>query len=46
MLRDHGILVRDASNFAGLDERHLRVAVRTPAENERLVEALTCACSS
>lgn len=46
MLRDHGVLVRDASNFAGLDGRHLRVAVRTPDENARLVEALRCACSS
>ena len=46
MLRDHGVLVRDASNFAGLDARHLRVAVRTPAENMRLVEALRCVCSS
>jgi threonine-phosphate decarboxylase len=39
-LREHGVLVRDASNFAGLDARHLRVAVRTPPENARLVEAL------
>jgi threonine-phosphate decarboxylase len=46
MLRDHGVLVRDASNFPGLDRRHLRVAVRTPEENSRLVEALRCACSS
>ena len=39
-LRGHGVLVRDASNFAGLDGRHIRVAVRTPAENARLIEAL------
>ncbi|MFZ5480805.1 MAG: pyridoxal phosphate-dependent aminotransferase [Myxococcota bacterium] len=39
-LREHGVLVRDASPFAGLDGRHLRVAVRTPEENARLVEAL------
>lgn len=39
-LREHGVLVRDASNFAGLDQHHLRVAVRTPAENARLVAAL------
>ncbi|MDP2306451.1 MAG: aminotransferase class I/II-fold pyridoxal phosphate-dependent enzyme [Pseudomonadota bacterium] len=45
-LRDHGVLVRDASNFAGLDTRHVRVAVRTPAENTRLAEALACTLSS
>ena len=39
-LREHGVLVRDASNFAGLDQRHIRVSVRTPAENARLVQAL------
>lgn len=39
-LREFGVLVRDASNFAGLDQRHIRVAVRTPAENARLVTAL------
>jgi threonine-phosphate decarboxylase len=46
MLGDAGILIRDASNFAGLDARHVRVAVRTPAENARLVEAFSCAWSS
>lgn len=40
-LRDDGVLVRDASNFAGLDARHLRVAVRTPEENVRTVTALS-----
>ena len=43
LLAEAGLLVRDASNFAGLDARHLRVAVRTPAENARLLEALCCA---
>lgn len=46
LLAEHGVLVRDASTFAGLDARHLRVAVRTPAENARLVEAWRCVCSS
>lgn len=36
----HGILIRDASNFEGLDERFFRIATQTPAENDRLVEAL------
>lgn len=39
-LRRHGVLVRDASNFVGLDGCHLRVAVRRPEENARLVAAL------
>lgn len=39
-LRDHGVLLRDASNFAGLDAHHVRVAVRTPPENARLLAAL------
>jgi L-threonine-O-3-phosphate decarboxylase len=34
-----GIAVRDARTFRGL-ESHVRVAVRTPAENDRLLEAL------
>ncbi len=36
----HGILVKDCSGKPGLGDRHLRVAVRTPADNERLVESL------
>lgn len=35
-----GILVRDASNFAGLDEWYFRVAVRLRPDNERVVAAL------
>jgi threonine-phosphate decarboxylase len=34
------ILVRDCSNFEGLDGRYFRVAVRTRRENQRLLEAL------
>ena len=34
-----GIAVRDARTFRGLDS-HIRVAVRTPAENDRLLEVL------
>jgi histidinol-phosphate/aromatic aminotransferase/cobyric acid decarboxylase-like protein len=35
-----GVAVRPASSFPGLTEDHLRVAVRRPAENERLVAGL------
>lgn len=37
------ILIRDCSNFIGLDERFIRVAVRTEAENNRLLQALAAA---
>jgi threonine-phosphate decarboxylase len=34
------IVIRDASNFRGLDERFFRVAVRAREENQRLLEEL------
>ena len=34
------ILVRDCSNFRGLDSHYIRIAVRTRKENQRLVFAL------
>lgn len=37
---EHGVLIRDASNFNGLSERHFRVAVQTPPENDRLLAAI------
>ncbi|SDJ50624.1 L-threonine O-3-phosphate decarboxylase [Halovenus aranensis] len=37
--RDDGIAVRDARSFRGLDS-HIRVAVRLPRENDRLLEVL------
>jgi threonine-phosphate decarboxylase len=36
----HHIVIRDAGNFRGLDERFVRLAVRGRAENERLLAAL------
>jgi histidinol-phosphate/aromatic aminotransferase/cobyric acid decarboxylase-like protein len=39
-LRAAGIAVRPAASFPGLGEDHLRVAVRRPHENRRLVGAL------
>lgn len=39
-LREQGILVRDCSNYPGLEAHYLRFAVRTHAENRQLVEAL------
>ena len=37
--RARGVAVRDATTFRGLDS-HVRVAVRSPAENDRLLTAL------
>lgn len=41
LARHHGILIRDASNFAGLDDTYFRIAVQTPAENNQLINAIT-----
>ncbi len=45
-LRRAGILVRPCGGFPGLGHGHLRLAVRTEADNERLIEALGTALSS
>lgn len=37
----YGLLIRDASNFAGLSQAHFRIAVQTPAENDVLIQALS-----
>ena len=34
------ILIRDCSNFRGLNNNYIRVAVKTRKENQRLVQAL------
>ena len=39
-LRAQGIAVRSCDSFPGLSANHLRVAVRTPQDNARLVAAL------
>lgn len=39
MLKE-GILIRDCSSFEGVDCYHIRVAVKTRQENDRLLEAL------
>lgn len=40
LLSNHNILVRDCSNFEGLSEMFIRIAVRSRAENERFLRAL------
>lgn len=39
-LRARGIAVRPCVSFPGLDDRYIRVAVRTDADNDRLVRAV------
>ena len=39
-LLTRGIMIRNCSNFPGLDPTYFRVAVRSPKENARLIEAL------
>lgn len=39
-LHEHGIAVRPCTTFAGLDDRYVRVAVRTPALHAELTTAL------
>jgi len=40
-LRRQGILIRDCSQVPGLNDRSVRVAVRTRADNDRLLQALS-----
>lgn len=40
LLRNKGFGVRSAANFAGLDERYLRLAVRDPATVATLIDAI------
>ena len=45
-LRDKGILVRDCSNFKGLDGSYIRVAVKTRNHNEILLKELAKLCAA
>ncbi|MCR5846117.1 MAG: threonine-phosphate decarboxylase CobD [bacterium] len=40
VMRERGILIRDCSNYAGLDAGFYRIAVRTHEENERFLATL------
>lgn len=39
-LLEHGIAIRDCSNFIGLNNKFFRVAIRTRDENMRIIDAL------
>jgi threonine-phosphate decarboxylase len=41
MMLAHGVLIRDCSSFAGLDDFHVRVAVKTRKENQKLLNSFT-----
>lgn len=41
LVENHGMLIRDASNFEGLSTRHFRVAAQSKEENTELIKALT-----
>lgn len=40
LIDNYGILIRDASNFRGLDETYFRLSTQTSAENMELVNAI------
>lgn len=40
LAREHGILIRDASNFTGLTPHHFRIATQSPDQNDALVAAI------
>lgn len=40
LVSEHGILIRDASNFETLDGRYFRVAAQSPAQNDLLIHAI------
>jgi len=44
-LEERGVLVRDCSNFRGLDENYLRVAVRSRKENTALLGEMAGICA-
>ncbi|NCC10259.1 MAG: pyridoxal phosphate-dependent class II aminotransferase [Bacteroidia bacterium] len=40
LAHEHGILIRDASNFQGLNDSFFRVATQTAEENDQLIKAI------
>ena len=37
---EYGILIRDASNFVGLDNQYIRLAIKDRENNTKVIEAL------
>jgi threonine-phosphate decarboxylase len=40
LIQQHGVLIRDAANFRGLNERFIRVCIRNEADNALLLKGL------
>lgn len=40
LIERYGVLIRDASNFEGLTDRHFRISVQSPDENNILINAI------
>ena len=40
LAREHHVLIRNAANFAGLDEHHFRIAIQTAGENDKLIKGI------
>ena len=40
LANNYGLLIRDASNFQGLDEHYFRIAVQTKEEDDQLIRAI------
>lgn len=40
LVNNHGILIRDASNFKGLNKHYFRLATQSPEENDHLINAV------
>lgn len=41
LVKEHGILLRNASNFRGLNNYYLRISAQSKTENDKLVKALS-----
>ncbi|MCC0177377.1 threonine-phosphate decarboxylase [Waterburya agarophytonicola K14] len=46
LLTQHQIVIRDCMSFPELGDRYFRIAVRLPAENDRLIQAISAVLSS
>jgi len=40
LIQNHSILIRDATNFIGLNASHFRVAIQKPSQNQLLVQGI------